>query len=331
MPTIRKRIGVDGKVSYHVQIRKRGYPTQTNTFSKLADAERWATDIESEMQRGVFVSRTEAEKTLVGQALDRYEKEVLPSKRSEASDKSRIKTLKEAFGDFKLASLTSTEIAKFRDHRLKVVSAQSVIHEINLLNRVLKTASMDWGITLPGGIPTARVRKPIKPRGRDRRVTPAEIEKILTASESAELQAVITLAIETAMRRGELASLHWEEIDLKKRIAHIPKTKTDVPRSIPLSKTAIKALKSLSEKKKEGRVFLLQAESMSQAFERACMPHRANIPNLRFHDLRHEATSRLFEKDLNVMEVAAITGHKTLEMLKRYTHLRAEDLAKKLK
>ena len=80
MPTIRKRIGVDGKISYHVQIRKRGYPTQTNTFSKLADAERWATDIESEMQRSVFVSRTEAEKTLVSQALDRYEKEVLPSR-----------------------------------------------------------------------------------------------------------------------------------------------------------------------------------------------------------------------------------------------------------
>ena len=69
---------------------------------------------------------------------------------------------------------------------------------------------------------------------------------------------------------------------------------------------------------------------MSQAFERACEPHRANISGLRFHDLRHEATSRLFEKGLNVMEVAAITGHKTLDMLKRYTHLRAEDLAKKL-
>lgn len=330
MPTIRKRIGVDGKVSYHVQIRKRGYPTQTNTFSKLADAERWATDIESEMQRGVFVSRFEAEKTLVRQTLERYEKEVLPTKRGEASDKSRIKTLKEAFGNFKLASLTSTEIAKFRDQRLKIVSAQSVIHEINLLNRVLKTASMDWGIALPGGVPTANVRKPAKPRGRDRRVTQVEIEKILAASESAELKAVITLAVETAMRRGELAALQWENIDLKKRVLHIPKTKTDIPRSVPLSKTAIQALRFQSTKKKTGRVFSLQGESMSQAFERACMQHRANIPGVRFHDLRHEATSRLFEKGLNVMEVAAITGHKTLEMLKRYTHLRAEDLVKRL-
>ena len=127
-----------------------------------------------------------------------------------------------------------------------------------------------------------------------------------------------------------MASLAWDEIDLKKQTAHLPKTKTDVPRTVPLSKAAVKALKDFGTKK-EGRVFALQAESMSQAFERACEKHRANIVGVRFHDLRNEATSRLFEKGLNVMEVAAITGHKTLDMLKRYTHLRAEDLAKKLK
>jgi len=330
MPTIRKEIGLNGALSYHVQIRKRGYPVQTKTFSKSADAERGATIIESEMERGVFVSRTEAEATLVSDVLDRYEKEVLPTKRGEQSDKSRLKTLKETFGDYRLASLTSTKISKFRDDRLKVVGPQSVIHEINLLNRVLKTASMDWGISLPGGLPTAQVRKPSKPRGRDRRVTLAEIDKILATSESVELRTMVVLAVETAMRRNELASLQWEEIDFKKSTAHLPKTKTDIPRTVPLSIAATKALKGLP-KQTEGRVFALQAESMSQAFERACEPHRANIANLRFHDLRHEATNRLFEKGLNVIEVAAITGHKMLEMLKRYTHLRAEDLVKKLR
>ncbi|MEM4988455.1 site-specific integrase [Collimonas sp. H4R21] len=325
MATIRKK----GERQWHVQIRKRGYPTQTKTFSIRADAERWATIIESEMERGVFVSRTEAEATLVKEVLERYETEVLPTKRGEKSDKSRIKTLQETFGDYKLASLTSTQIAKFRDKRLKIVGPQSVIHEINLLNRVLKTATMDWGIALPGGLPTAQVRKPIKPRGRDRRVTPAEVDKILDVSESVELRTVVTLAVETAMRRGELASLEWENIDLKKRIAYLPKTKSDVPRTVPLSTAAVQALENLPHQI-SGKVFSLQAESMSQAFERACESHRANIANLRFHDLRHEATSRLFEKGLNVMEVAAITGHKTLEMLKRYTHLRAEDLAKRL-
>ena len=326
MPTIRKK----GEGQYHVQIRKRGFPTQTKTFTKEADAKRWATIIESEMERGVFVSRTEAEATLVKDVLQRFASEVLPTKRSEQSDKSRIKTLTEEFGDYRMASLNSTQIAKFRDQRLKVVGPQSVIHEINLLNRVLKTATMDWGIALPGGLPTAQVRKPTKPRGRDRRVTEEEIVNILEVTGSAELRTIVTLAVETGMRRNELASLVWEEIDLKKQTAHLPKTKTDVPRTVPLSKAAIKALKDFGNKP-EGRVFELQAASMSQAFDRACEPHRANIAGVRFHDLRHEATSRLFEKGLNVMEVAAITGHKTLDMLKRYTHLRAEDLAKKLK
>lgn len=325
MPTIRKK----GEGQYHVQIRKRGYPTQTKTFTKEADAKRWATIIESEMERGVFVSRTEAEATLVKDVLQRFAVEILPTKRSEQSDKSRIKTLKEAFGDYRLASLNSTQVAKFRDQRLKVVGPQSVIHEINLLNRVLKTATMDWGIALPSGLPTAQVRKPAKPRGRDRRVTKEEIAKILEVSGSSELKTIVTLAVETGMRRGELASLTWCDINVKMQIAHLPKTKTDVPRTVPLSKAAIKALKDFGIKP-EGRVFELKAASMSQAFDRACESHRADIVGVRFHDLRHEATSRLFEKGLNVMEVAAITGHKTLDMLKRYTHLRAEDLAKKL-
>lgn len=210
-----------------------------------------------------------------------------------------------------------------------MVGPQSVIHEINLLNRVLKAASMDSGIALPGGLPTAQVRKPVKPRGRDRRVSESEISQILQMTKSVELCTIITLAVETGMRRNELASLVWEEIDLDKQTAHLPKTKTDVPRTVPLSRTAVSALQKLPLKT-EGRVFALQAESMSQAFERACEPHRPNIARARFHDLHHEATSRLFEKGLNVIEVAAITGHKTLDMLKRYTHLRAEDLAKKL-
>jgi len=277
----------------------------------------------------VFVSRSEAEATLVKDVLQRYATEVLPTKRSEQSDRSRIKTLLEAFGDYRLASVTSSQIARFRDQRLQVVGAQSVIHEISLLHRVLKTATMDWGIALPGGLPTAQVRKPTKPRGRDRRVSEIEIEKILAVTESAELRTIITLAVETGMRRNELASLLWEDTDLKKQTAHLPKTKTDVPRTIPLSQRAVAALKIFGAKD-AGRVFSLQAESMSQAFERACEAHRANITGVRFHDLRHEATSRFFEKGLNVMEVASITGHKTLDMLKRYTHLRAEDLAKKL-
>lgn len=206
-----------GDGQYHVQIRKRGYPTQTKTFTKEADARRWATIIDSETERGVFVSRIEAEATLVKDLLQRYADEVLPTKRSEQSDKSRIKTLLDAFGDYRMAILTSTQVAKFRDQRLQVVGPQSVIHEINLLNRVLKTATMDWGIALPGGLPTAQAREPVKSRGRARRVSKAEIMGILNSTGSLELSTIITIALETGMRRSELASLSWNEIDLKNR------------------------------------------------------------------------------------------------------------------
>ena len=120
MATIRKK----GERQWHVQIRKRGYPAQTKTFSTKSDAERWATIIESEMERGVFVSRTEAENTFVSDVLTRFENEVLPTKRSEQSDKSRIKTLQEEFGAFRLASLTTSQVANFRDRRLKIVGPQ---------------------------------------------------------------------------------------------------------------------------------------------------------------------------------------------------------------
>lgn len=325
MPTIRKR----GPKQWQAQIRKRGYPTQTSTHESEEAAIAWATVIESEMIRGVFVSRSEAEATPVSEILKRYLKEVVPTKRGQMQDKSRIKLLIEEFGEYRLASLTSTQVAKFRDKRLKVVGPQTVIHEINMLNRVLKAATMDWGIALPGGLPTALVRKPTKPRGRDRRVSQDELQKILDATDSDELAAVVNLAVETGMRRGEIAALDWQHVDFKNKYAYLPETKTDTPRKVPLSSRAIKALKTLPQKK-QGRVFKLQAESMSQAFERACEPHRANISDIRFHDLRHEATSRLFERGFTMMEVATVTGHKTLEMLKRYTHLRAEDLAKKL-
>ncbi len=331
MPTIRKK----GDYQWHVQIRKRGYPSQTRTFTTRADAERWATIVESEMERGVFVSRTEAEATLVSDVVERYRREVLPLKRGKVADESRLKTLLKYFGSYKLAALTSTLIAQFRDERLASVGPQSVIHEINLLNRALKAAVMDWGIALPHGIPTANVRKPSKPQGRERRVSQDEIDAIIAHSSSTELSVAITLAVETGMRRGELAALTWGNIDLTKRTAHIPLTKTDVPRTVPLSSAAIAALERLVPQQaeaaaKDRRVFIMQAASMQQALERACQAHRANIQDLRFHDLRHEATSRLFEKGLSMMEVATITGHKTLEMLKRYTHLKAEDLAKRL-
>ena len=139
---------------------------------------------------------------------------------------------------------------------------------------------------------------------------------------------IVQLAIETAMRRGELLSLSWNHIDLRRRTAHLPDTKNGESRTVPLSTTAVSILEALPRGVR-GEVFPgVTPEAVKRAYIRAV--RRAGIENLTFHDLRHEATTRLFEKGLNIMEVASITGHKDLRMLRRYTHLKAEDLARRL-
>ena len=130
------------------------------------------------------------------------------------------------------------------------------------------------------------------------------------------------------MRQGEPVSLRWEHIDLKRRITHLPDTKNGESRTVALSTAAVRVLRALP-RSLHGQVFPgLTTEAIKRSYIRAV--RRAGIENLRFHDLRHEATTRLFEKGLNIMEVASITGHKGLRMLRRYTHLKAEDLALKL-
>lgn len=140
-----------------------------------------------------------------------------------------------------------------------------------------------------------------------------------------EIADIIAFALETAMRRSEIVSMRWEHVNLKTRTVLLPTTKTGEPRRVPLSRRALRIL--AARPRGIGPVWTMRP-GVSQAFERVC--RKAGIKGLRFHDLRHEATSRLFEKGLNTMEAAAVTGHKTLVMLKRYTHLRAEDLAEKL-
>ena len=356
MATINERKSSSGEPSrWQAIVRLKGQPAQTKTFRTKAEAVRWSRQVESEMDKGVFVSRAESEKTTVNDLIDRYAREVLPTQRGGHREVSRVKWIKEGLGKYSLAALTSSIVADYRDARLKRVGPQSVKHELSLLQRALKKGAMEWGIALPGGIPTLQVKKPPMPPARDRRLVDDEEERLLAACGEARtlwLRPATIFAIETAMRAGEILEtwkymddvdeegkkikvktkvsdgLQWSDVDLEKRTAHLPKTKNGDARTVPLSSRAIQILTDLPRNLDDGRVFGTTYEGIHQAFDRACK--RTAIEGLHFHDLRHEATSRLFEKGLNPMQVAAITGHKTLQMLKRYTHLRAEDLAKLL-
>ena len=325
MATFRKRSG-----SWQALVKKKGFGQIARTFDTKAAAEAWAKITESEMVRGVFVSRKEAENTTLSEALNRYEKEVSSAKKGHRREKTRISIWKNHhLAKRVLASIRGNDMAAYRDDRLKAgYSANTVRLELAIISHLFEIARKEWGME---GLtnPVKAIRMPSPPAGRDRRLQPGELEKLLESSPE-EMNQVIRFALETAMRRGEIAGMTWEMADLKKRIVMLPETKNGQKRIVPLSSVAVAILKErLNTRRIDGKVWDIGLDAISQDFARAC--RETGISGLHFHDLRHEATSRLFEKGFNVMEVASISGHKTLQMLKRYTHLKAEDLAERMK
>ena len=313
-----------------VQIRKSNHPNISKTFTHKKDAQQWANEIERKIDQGLILELNHPDYETLSQVLERYKNEITISKRGGHIEAYRLaKIMRDPIAEIKLSQLSAMHIADYRDRRLKEVSACSVVKEMTLISLSLDIARKEWGVPMRSNV-VRDVKKPQPERGRDRRLSSEEHTVLLrSCSKSTNhwLTPLIIIAIETGMRRGELLSLAWEDVDLDLRVAHLDMTKNGSSRNVPLSSEAINLLRSLPHDI-SGKVFPLTAASLRGLWNRAC--RRAGITDLHFHDLRHEATSRFFEKGLNVMEVATITGHKDLRMLQRYTHLRAEDLAKKL-
>ena len=325
MATIRKR----GDLQWEAQVRRKGFPHVNKTFTYKDDAERWAKETEVAIERGLFFDRTVAERTTLSNLIERYRESILPEKSGKHLAPA-LRQLDSVLGQYAVSSISSEMIAKHRNERLKTVSASTVKKEINLLSRLYDLAGKEWGIPIAAN-PCLMVSRPTEPKGRDRRLEDGEESALLLAcrQSSIELEAIVQVALETGARLGELLKLCWKDVNLVKCTGKLFDTKNGEDRVIPLSSRALEALKSLP-RHIGGRVFWRwsASDSFNKTWARACA--RAGIEDLRFHDLRHEAVSRLFEKGLNPMEAASVSGHKTLAMLKRYTHLRAEDLAKKL-
>ena len=343
MATITKRILEGNYVVWRARIRRKGFPPEDKTFTHRSDAELWAANRENEMRRGVYLSRYEAESTTLSKALDRYEREITPTKRGAAMERYKIGSLRRSsLGAYFLANLRSADLATWRDARLKEAAPATVVRELALISHLFTVARKEWRMEGLSN-PVQGIRKPsLKGTGRTRRLEPGEEQELMARARDygEPLPSIIQLALETAMRRGELARLHWEYVDLKRRVIHLADTKNGDSRDVPLSSRAAEVLSRLP-RRIDGWVFGIRSDTISQAFARItgvavtskqCARRKEieRLADLRFHDLRHEATSRFFELGLNPMQVATITGHKTMQMLKRYTHLRAEDLANML-
>jgi len=316
-------ISINGKTK--AVIRKRGYPTLCKTFIKKTDALSWSRKTESEMERGLYIDQSKANTVILDRLLDRYY-QYYQTRQLKALKfilaHSRI--IKRHIGHLTLANISSHHLADYRDKRLLTVSPATVKIELGIILRTIKLATSEWGYKLAD---TPKVEYPKINNARTRRLADGEIERVLNAITNKQIKAIVELAVETAMRRSEMLNIKENDINWSLKTLRIPNTKTHTARTIPLSNKAVRLLRSLT-KNIDGTYFSIKADSASQAFKRAC--DKTGVNNLRFHDLRHEATTRFFECGLNVMEVATITGHKDLKMLNRYTHLRAENIALKI-
>jgi integrase len=326
MATIRNRNG-----KWQARIQRKGHSDLSKTFLTQQDALKWARSVEVDLDRGTYTNICQAQKTTFGELIERYLREVTPLMRGAKADTIRLKAImRRPIAKINTLLLNSSRIARYRDERLKEVSAGTVIRELAYFSSIIIHARREWDINITNPVPL--VRKPPAPQGRNRILTAEEEVQLLYACEPKANRNIYTrpfviLAIETAMRRGEILSLRWENINYQTRTAFLALTKNGESRRVPLSTRAIETLQSLP-RSIDGRVLPINFAALETNFKRA--RERAGLTDLRIHDLRHTATTRLAEKLSNLLELSAITGHKQLNMLKRYYHPNPEQLAKKI-
>ena len=306
------------------RVEIKGYPEQVKSFDSEAEAYAWGAEVESRIKEGGYA---EPDRTTLQGALKRYEAENIAHKKGAAKESSIIRQISlHPVAALKLDKVKGADIAGYRDGmKAKGYAPATIARHLAVLGNLFNVARREW--TLEISNPVEVVRKPIVRNARTRRLNAGELEKIIAATESVELGAVVRLAVETCMRRGELVALQWSDVDFTRRVACLADTKNGESRVVPLSSEAVRILQSLP-RRINGRVFGMTADSITQAFERAC--NRAGVVGLRLHDCRREGISRLFEKGWQIPDVACVSGHKTWSQLARYTAVRAEELAKKL-
>ncbi|MEP7262103.1 MAG: site-specific integrase [Usitatibacter sp.] len=334
--------------TWRVQIEMRGR-RDYKTFPTKALAIGWANERETDMAQGKVRSSSQAERTPFATVIQTYRVRELPKLRNRSS-KFMLNTLEQRFGRYRLVDLQMKDFANFRDDRLDDdLAPATVLKELNLARRLIDYAIKDLSIYLPSN--TARlVDNPHVENDRDRVfISDEEEQRLFEAFPNDNYRHIGALALESACRLGEMLKMEWHHVDFTRRTLTVPKpnTKTEVKKTVPLSSRAIAILESRPGRRR-GRVFNCWAagDSFQNGYKRAIVrarkkyesdcelagqePHPELLVDLRFHDFRHIATSRLAKFFPNVIELSMVTGHQDLKMLKRYYHTTPEELAKRL-
>lgn len=311
-------------------VNRRGV-RKSRSFRTKAQAAAWAADVERDILAG---KNSGVQNRPFADLLQQYAAKVSPGKRGQRWEVLRIDAIcRDPLGAVMLPDLRPADFADYRDRRLQVVKAGTVLREWNLLSHALNVAISEWGwLTLN---PLKSVKRPKEPPPRDRRLSQDEIDRLLFAlgydfdcpvdTVSSRVGAAMLFAIETAMRAGEICGVTWGDVDLDKRIVHLPKTKNGFARVVPLSLEAIRLINQMDIN--SSLVFNLRTSQVDALFRKA--KSRAMIDDLHFHDTRAEAITRLAAK-VDILTLARITGHRDLKMLQVYYRESMEDVAKRI-
>lgn len=342
---------------YSYRVRMTVFGTRIDeTFDTLEEArafrDRKRADLAMDPTAKLVMQSREAKRDAIRLTLDsllaRYASDVTPAKKGKRAELLRIQKLRRfTISTLPIQLIDRSSLRDFLQAGTKDGWSSSTARKyLMLISAVFTTAVKRWGYNFDNPVRTIEI--PSNGAGRTRRLEPGEYERLLASIKMCRnryLPALFVLAVETAARRGELLKLDWKDVDFVVSTAVLRDTKNSEDRIIPLSSLARLTLKELP-RAIAGPVFPIAEHIARSGFETArkrarCMyvkecgeegkdPDPNFLCELRFHDLRREGTSRLFERGFDIMEAASVTGHKTLSMLKRYTNLRAEDLAKKL-
>ena len=309
--------------AYHAQIRIKGWQSFTKTFPTKSLAKRWIEKIEAQLRENPNRSKIQDDVTLAD-ACNRYMNEITPNHKGHASETARLNFLaRGVLGDIGLRYLSTAQINAYFQKRSKEVKDGTIRKEFILLRKLFSVAISSWNLSIPEN-PMAHLPVPKDSSNRERRITIDEWNKIVTTTTQMRnplVKAVIRFAYETGMRRSEILRLRWD--DINGNICTIRNTKNGSDRVIPLSRKAVQTLTVLGGSSE--RIFPISGNAIRLSWERII--RKAEIRDLRFHDLRHEAISRFFEMGMSIAEVQVISGHKDVRQLFRYTHIKPELIA----
>ncbi len=334
MASINKHTTDNGKTTYRVRIRLKGYPVQTATFERLTDAKKWAQHTEAAIREGRHFKTAEAKKHTFAEMVDRYIKDVLPTKPKQADKQTQqLNWWKEQIGSYLLSDVTPALIVQYRDelasgktYRGTKRSPATVVRYMAALSHAFTITVNEWQWLEDS--PMRKVKKPKESRGRVRFMDDDERSRLLAACKESSnewLYLTVLLALSSGMRRGELMGLKWQDVNLKDGYLILHETKNGERRRVPLAGHALELIQAHSKVRRLDTDLLFPGKTsnkpiaLRRPFENALK--QAEITDFRWHDLRHCTASYLAMNGASLAEIAEILGHKTLQMVKRYSHL----------